>query len=219
MSLAKEWGLTAEDVRIVINALARTGQTVKRVRPIANDTAAIATLRNCSSAQAQFQACAKADTDNDGTGEFGSFVELSGAGPVRGDESAGRLNPPVLSGAFRSPSKRGLVSRSGYYFAIYLPDSSGAGVLTDAKGYSRVDSNRAETTWCLYAWPINPEAGRRTFFVNQTGDVTATTSPKYTGTNGPKPGAAFSDGGRSSISGLTAVGTEGQDGNVWRQVN
>jgi len=217
--LADEWGLTADDVRAVVNALAGAGKTMKRARPMSNETAAIATLRNCSSAQAQFQACAKADTDQDGTGEYGAFVELSGTKDVRGNGTVGRLNPPVLSRAFSSPSSRGYVSRSGYNFLIYLPDNSGEGVIADAKGFSRVDSELAETTWCMYAWPDNPGAGQRTFFVNQMGDVTATTSAKYTGTTKPLPGAAFKDGGRYSIIGDAAIGTEGQDGNVWVHVN
>ncbi len=39
----------------------------------ANETSAISTLRNVSSAQAQFQASAKADVDHDGSGEVGMF--------------------------------------------------------------------------------------------------------------------------------------------------
>src|SRR5512134_3570136 len=67
----------------------------------ANETAAVATLRNIISAQAQFQQSAKADEDNDGTGEYGGFLELSGA--VTGRLPAGTtLIPPVLSGAFRT---------------------------------------------------------------------------------------------------------------------
>jgi hypothetical protein len=63
------------------------------------------------------------------------------------------------------------------------------------------------------------ETGRRTFMINQTGDVVATDESKYTGPNAPSPGAAFLGEGLSSIIGLTAVGAEGQDGNLWRQVN
>jgi len=218
--LADEWGLTAEDVRAVIGALARAGKSMGGARSSANETAAIATLRNCCSAQAQFQATSKADVDRDGTGEFGAFVELSGAKEVRGDARTGRMNPPVLSGAFRNPSPRGgMVSRSGYYFRIYLPDRSGEGVAADSVGFANVDPNLAETTWCCYAWPINESAGARTFFMNQTGDVLATEAPEYAGSKGPLPGAAFLGGGRLSITGHAAVGQEGQDGNGWVQVN
>src|SRR5712675_1299729 len=67
----------------------------------ANETSAIATLRNISSSQAQFQTSAKADVDNDGSGEFGFFKELSGAVGVRTTTTSSAvgtvLNPPVLS--------------------------------------------------------------------------------------------------------------------------
>ncbi len=217
--LADEWGLTAEDVRAVINALARAGKSLGSPRLKANQVSAIATLRNCSSAQAQFQATAKADADRDGTGEFGSFVELSGARDVRGDRQVGRLNPPVLSGKFRVPSESGLIMRSGYYYLIYLPDRSGGGVAADAEGFANVDADLAECHWCCYAWPVDASAGQRTFFVNQCGDVLATVSPNYMGTTPPLPGAAFKGGGRASITGFTAIGTTGQDGNFWLQVN
>src|SRR5438093_13131768 len=58
-----------------------------------NETAAIATVRNVISAQAQFQQSARADTDNDGTGEYGGFVELAGGGAGR---RAAVLDPPGL---------------------------------------------------------------------------------------------------------------------------
>jgi type II secretory pathway pseudopilin PulG len=198
----------------------------------ANETAAIATLRNISSAQAQFQATAKADVDNDGTGEFGAFIELSGASPVRaGVVTVGTLNPPVLSGAFRNPNAAGYVSRSGYFFAIYLPNATGIGQLPDASAVGfgtlatpTVDPDLGETTWCCYAWPVNyGNSGNRTFHVNQTGDVTASerqNATPYSGsTTVPAPSAAFITGTANSITGLTAVGVTGQDGEVWRQVN
>jgi type II secretory pathway pseudopilin PulG len=199
----------------------------------ANETAAIATLRNISSAQAQFQATAKADVDNDGTGEFGAFIELSGASQVRDGAVAvavGALNPPVLSGAFRNPNANGFVSRSGYFFCIYLPAALGVGtVCDDGAGFGaplapRVDPDLGETTWCCYAWPVNyGNSGNRTFQVNQTGDVTSSEDPTapYNGTlTVPPPSAAFiTTLANNTITGLTAVGVAGADGNIWRQVN
>jgi type II secretory pathway pseudopilin PulG len=188
----------------------------------ANETAAVATLRNISSAQAQFQATAKADSDNDGTGEFGAFIEMSGAIDVRGDTDVGKLNPPVISGAFRNPNTPGYVSRSGYYFKIYLPSVAGVGLVADADGFtmSGINSDLAETTWCCYAWPVNyGNSGNRTFMVNQTGDVVASENSAYSGFAGPAADAAFIGGSGSIITGLTAVGTVGGDTHVWRQVN
>ena len=82
----------------------------------------------------QFQASSKCDVDNDGTGEFGLFRELSGATPVRtaadGTFTGGTvLNPPVLSGAFRTMTNAlGEVSRSGYLYKLYVPGAGGDAV-------------------------------------------------------------------------------------------
>lgn len=182
----------------------------------ANQTAAIATLRNCCSAQAQFQQSGKADTDGDGTGEYAGFREMSGAGAGR---MSAALVPPVLSGAFRALNGYGEVSRSGYLYRIYLPDSQGRGIGEPTEGYtsrSGLDSDLAETTWCAYAWPVSAKAGSKIFFMNQGGDVLVTEDTRYIGPgNGPRPDAAFKDAG--VITGAVAIGIKGTDGNVWVQ--
>jgi hypothetical protein len=75
-----------------------------------------------------------------------------------------------------------------------------------------------EVVWCCYAWPVkHGSSGLRTFFVNQEGDVLATESAAYTGTGaGPKPDAAFK--AARKITGPTAAGRKGADGNVWQPV-
>ena len=203
----------------VLEMLNRSRPSFGEARLNANETAAIATLRNIISAQAQFQASAKADQDEDGTGEYGGFSELSG-------ESAGRmmrpLVPPVLSGAFRALNANGEVSRSGYFFRVYLCDSRGRPIGEPQEGFTPhtgVDSDLNETTWCAYAWPVNyGQSSKRTFFTNQGGDVTATDDPAYSGSgNGPAADAAFQRA--NSLLGPVAIGGSGSDTNTWVQVN
>jgi prepilin-type N-terminal cleavage/methylation domain-containing protein len=206
----------------------------------ANETSAISTLRNISSSQAQFQASAKCDVDNDGSGEFGYFRELSGAVAVRtsvtGTNAGGKiLNPPVLSGAFRTLGSTATVSRSGYQFRMFLADVSGGVQSEDPTSPTSVHTNGAalsadlaETTWACYAWPSSySTSGNRSFFVNQTGDIIGKDDPLWTGPGGMyatgpgRAGHAFrgAGGGVDSITGSVAVGTMGRDGKIWKQIN
>jgi hypothetical protein len=138
---------------------------------------------------------------------------------------AGALVPPVLSGAFRVMNGDGEVSRSGYFFKIYLPDAAGAGVGEPQAGYAddgSLDGDLAETTWCCYAWPVNyNQSGNRTFFTNQGGDVIGCEDADYTGqacdlSVDANSNAAFTGAG---IVGSVAIGVAGNDGNTWKQVN
>jgi hypothetical protein len=186
-----------------------------------NETSTIATLRNISTCQAQFQATAKADDDFDGMGEFGSFQELSGAIAVRFG-TMGTLNPPVLSAAFRQPNAAGEVSKAGYFYKMLLPGAGGIGVCPDETGsFAAVDDGLAETTWCCYAWPVNHGmSGNRSFMVNQTGDIVQSDNPLYTGSAPAMPfNAAYISTVANSITGLTAIATVGGDGRMWRSVN
>ena len=219
----KQHGFTLIELMIVIAIIAIIAAiaipNLLAARLSANETAAVATLRNIISAQAQFQQSAKADEDNDGTGEYGGFIELSGAAAGR---MAAILVPPVLSGAFRVLNANGEVSRSGYFFTMFLPDNNGAPVQEPQAGYAAggaQDADLSETTWCCYAWPVNyNQSGNRTFFTNQGGDVVATEANGYSGTgNGPNGDAAFQNA--NAITGAVSIGIAGADGNTWKQVN
>ncbi len=192
----------------------------------ANETSTISTLRNISSAQSQMQATAKIDVDDDGTGEFGFFRELSGGIGVRATVNAStlgaELNPPVLSGAFKAVNASGMVSRSGYKFRIGLPSDSGGSVHEVPSGTlgRNVDTDVAETTWCAFAQPESySNTGSRTFFINQAGDtVSADRGSTATMYSGSALLGASADND-TPLTGQVAVGTKGADGFKWKQVN
>jgi hypothetical protein len=98
----------------------------------ANESAAIATLKNISSGQAQCQASGAIDANGNGQGEYGFFAELSGKVTVRG--STLTISPPVLSTAFGNITAQSTVARSGYLFKMFLPDPTPAGLHRSGDG-------------------------------------------------------------------------------------
>ncbi len=204
-------------------------EVVAEARANANESAAIATLKNIASAQAQCQASGVIDVDGDGAGEYGYFAELSGAITLRGSDK--RMAPPVLSHAFShlqsEPQPRhGIVVRSGYCFQLWLPDSAGQALPEAVDGGASAmapNADMSERLFCAYAWPVDfGKSGSRCFFISQSGDVLGATNEqtRYSGPlAGPRATAAYDavSGGRMTDD--AAANETGLDGQKWWVVN
>jgi len=221
-------GFTLIELMIVIAIIAIIAAiaipNLLSARLSANESNAISTLRNLVTSQAQFQSASNMDQDQDGTGEYGSFGELSGAVPLaRAGLPVGAvaLNPPILPATFQTIDPNGYCTKSGYLFVVYLPDANVAvGGFPDVAGggaNAAVDPNNCESMWCAYAWPIDlGTTGNRAFFVNQRGEILQTrmTNTTYnTAATAPAFSAAYTAADMLSAIALPpAVAT---DGNTW----
>ena len=198
-------------------------QQLARSRRRANESAAVAMLRNIWSAQAQTQCSGCIDADGDGNGEFAFFAELTGAMPVRTGSGSGsrRLNPPPLSSRYVVHDRR--LMRHGYLFQIWLPGRNGRPVSEAKQGGidERLlpDHTLAAQGWTCYAWPVDRGVtGQRAFAIDQAGNLLATdnTSQRYSGTHrAPAPLAAFAMGTNALPAELGGADRH-RDNGTWR---
>ncbi|MBL8841569.1 MAG: DUF2950 family protein [Planctomycetes bacterium] len=230
-------GFTLIELMIVVAIIAIIASiaipNLLSARLSANESAAIATLRNVVSAQSQIQSQGAIDTDVDGIGEHGWFAEMAGSINMRDSTGANGgpiLNPPVLSGSLSVVNANGFVNKSGYFFQIYLPDPAGAGLVENGGGGSPTgeSADLCETTWVCYAWPAAfSNTGNRAFVVNQTGDVLQSNNlngpASYTSTTStPADDSAFVTTAAGTITGALSIGNlpaAANDGNTWVVIN
>jgi prepilin-type N-terminal cleavage/methylation domain-containing protein len=201
----------------------------------ANETSAIATLRQMQSAQTVVQTMRTIDQDSDGVGEYAWLAEMTGFVQVRdatGPHGGPLLNPPSAARSIGVVNADGVVRKAGYIMRMTLSDNAGAGLNEAPNGGSPTgeDADNCEKYWLAYAWPAGySTSGKRTFVVNQTGDILQTqnagtgATPSYDSmAHVPAPDAAVESGmtgqaiGDFSVNGNPAPAV---DGNVWMVVN
>jgi hypothetical protein len=199
-------------------------------RLAANESNAVSTLRNLVSAQAQFQSTGAVDDDTDGTGEYGSFAEMSGA--INLNTRAGGtgvnapLDPSILGATFQVINGAGEVTKSGYMFTMFLPDvnfNPVQEIATPGGPGAAVDADACEVLWCAYGWPVDVgTTGNRAFFVNQRGEILQTKMDvvPYSGTGAIAAGnEAYVGATMDTAIGMALNGVStSTDGNIWTPV-
>ena len=243
-------GFTLIELMIVVSIIALIAAysipALLRARMTANESGAIAGLRSLVANQAQFQGVGIVDQDNDGTGEYGLFVEMAGQSEPRADQQgnspAKRRPGEFMAQLFGQTDANGFASKSGYLYQMHLPgaapyninsvdtsitDPADAGDPDDLAAGNDEIINEQENYWMCYAWPVaRGRSSNRCFIVNVDGTIyqmtnDASAAENYSGTaDVPAAGAAFIGDENDDLAYPNATqGETGADGNRWVPVS
>ncbi|MBI2193245.1 MAG: DUF2950 family protein [Planctomycetes bacterium] len=162
--------VTLIQIMVVISVLAVVAilaiPNVLDAKQSANETTAITTLKYVAQAQESFREEVEMNEDQDDSGEYGTFAQLSGVEKTSRGHVA---NPPYLDERFRQADPEAAIEIKGYRFRLFLPDRARR---LGSQEFSVTDER--EAFWCAYAWPVQPgKTGRRVFFIHQYGLVYA----------------------------------------------
>ncbi len=191
-------------------------------RSSANEKTVIATLRAIVTAQQVARTNGTIDVNDNGQGEAASLGELAGIEVLRGDSNV--LRPAALSSALGKLDANGYAFSHGFYFALYLPNATGDGVLATPANFGSISAALAESYWTCVAWPRQRSTqGYGTYFTNQSGDILVAKGATYDGTTSvPPAGAGLLTATTNHIaatrSAAAAADGIGADGNFWRIV-